>query len=119
MSASDRLRLWHFTCADHGRKGIGKRGMLLPNWHAFLGASLLWLTTEKHPDRFASGLGQSVAKCDRMAYRYSITDTRDCEPWLASKARSKAPAEAVEALESYGDPEHWWIATVPVPARLG
>lgn len=112
-------RLFHFTCADHGYRAIGKRGVLRPNWHPFLQANLLWLTTEAAPDRESTGLGMSIARCDRMAYRYIVTDLDDCQPWIGSGWRSQAPRHAVADLEAFGDPEHWWVSSSPVVARLG
>ena len=111
--------LFHFTCADHGYKALGKGGMLVPHWHPLLRADLLWLTTEAHPDREASGLGMTLTSCDRMAYRYVVTYLDGCVPWLWSEQRRNAPQQVVADLESFGDPEHWWVSDRPVEGRLG
>lgn len=113
------MRLFHFTC-DHGHDAIGKRGELRPMAeHPFLHVKVVWLTTESSPDPEQTGLTRRIAKCDRMKYRYVVSDVRACRPWLDSPERAAAPPGAVADLESYGDPEHWWIASDPVPARLG
>jgi hypothetical protein len=111
--------LYHFTCA-HGYHDIGHSGVCLlrPSPHPFLQQRLLWLTTEAKPDRHASGLGSSIARCDRMQFRYVVDDRSVCQPWLQSPQRATAPRSAVEDLESEGDPEHWWVSDRIVRARF-
>lgn len=121
MSAAGKKAapLFHFTCR-HGFTAIGSRGTLVPQIeHPTLGCKVTWLTTEASPDREATGLTSRFTSCDRMAYRYIVSDRRDCVPWLTSAERADAPRAAVADLERYGDPEHWWITTAPVTARLG
>lgn len=113
------MKLFHFTC-HHGYLGIGRRGELRPMVeHPLLRVKVIWLTSESAPDREATGLTSRFISCDRMAYRYVVTDSTGCRPWLGSPERTDAPADAVAVLEEYGDPEHWWVATDPVKARLG
>lgn len=115
----DVNRLFHFTC-DHGYNAIASRGELRPiAEHPFLHVKVVWLTTEGQPDRQATGLGMTYTRCDRMKYRYVVTDLRTCHPWLGSPERGGAPPGAVEDLERFGDPEHWWITDEPTKARLG
>lgn len=112
-------RLFHFTC-EHGFRALGRRGRLCSQMaHPLLGCDVVWLTTEALPDRESSGLTMDTIACDRMKYRYIVTDTSACRPWLDSPERAAAPRRHVRDLESYGDPEHWWVASEPVPARLG
>lgn len=116
---SEPSRLFHFTC-DHGHDALGARGELRPIIeHPMLHIKVVWLTTEAMPDREATGLGMHYTRCDRMKYRYVVSDLRACRPWLGSADRESAPAAYVADLEEYGDPEHWWIASEPVKARLG
>lgn len=109
------LNLYHFTC-DHGHAGIARTGILLPNIHPFmrnLGA-LLWLTDlAEPPSRESVGLTSSWTSCDRLAYRYSVR-TRAAVHWF--DIRGRAPKDVVETLESFGQPEHWWIARRPLTA---
>ena len=110
-------RLYHFTCRD-GYKRIGRYNcVLIPQRGLW---PFIWLTSEAEPDFQASGLhpyGRSTLKCDRTEYRYIITDTSMCRPWLGSADRLAVDPEFVTVLESYGDPEHWWIASEPVRAE--
>ena len=114
-------RLFHFTC-DHGREAIGRRGRLEPQIeHPLLGCSVVWLTTEPNPDREATGLTSRITSCDRMAYRYVVSDVAACRPWIGSPEREavlKAGGHTLMDLECFGDPEYWWI-TDGVQARLG
>lgn len=112
-------RLYHFTCA-HGHRRIGRYNcLLIPQGpHPLLNnIRVIWLTTQAEPDRETTGLGHNYTTCDRMAYRYIATDLTPCIPWLVSPERRNAPAESIDALESYGDPEHWWITATPVRAK--
>lgn len=110
--------LWHFTCG-HGRRALGKRGLLVaPLPHPMLAHRLIWLTTEAAPDRERTGLTMRFQRCDRMAYRYRVLQPQRCTPWLGSEYRAGASANVIEDLESFGDPEHWWVTAVPTLAVL-
>jgi hypothetical protein len=77
------------------------------------------MTDQAKPDRERTGLGMHFTKCDRMEFRYLVTPGGACVAWLASFARTQTPHSAIEDLETYGDPEHWWVAFTPVWGRLG
>jgi len=112
------VTLYHFTC-DHGFNALGEEGMLCaPVTHPFLGCSVVWLTTQAQPDRESTGLGMTYTSCDRMKYCYEVSEPEKCRPWLGSLERFKSPLGAVEDLERYGDPEHWWITAEPTKAKL-
>lgn len=114
-------RLYHFTCA-HGAKRIGRYNCLIVPQveHPLLRITVSWFTTEAEPDREKTGLTNNYTSCDRMAFRYVIPDLAGCRPWLGSAWRRGAlhrgEPGAVEVLERFGDPEHWWIATCAIPA---
>jgi len=111
--------LYHFTC-DHGHRRIGRWNcLLIPQGpHPLLNhIRVIWLTTLAEPDQETSGLGRVRTTCDRMAFRYVVTDLSACRPWLASAERAAVAADSIEVLESYGDPEHWWITDSTVPAK--
>lgn len=112
-------RLYHFTCT-HGQRRIGRVNcLLIPQIeHPLLGCKVTWLTTEAEPDREATGLGHHFTRCDRMEFRYIVTDLRDCRRWLTSFERKASPPGSLTDLESYGDPEHWWIADCAIPAAF-
>jgi hypothetical protein len=113
-------RLYHFTCA-HGYRKIGRYNcLLIPQGpHPLLNdIRVIWLTTLADPDQETTGLGQVHTTCNRMAFRYVATDLRTCRPWLGSAERKNAPPDSVEILESYGDPEHWWITSDPTPVQF-
>ncbi len=107
--------LYHFTC-DHGHTGITRTSVLLPNKHPLMPAlgSLLWLTDlAEPPSKESVGLTSSWISCDRLAYRYSVR-CKAAVHWFDLRAR--APAEIVATLESFGQPEHWWVVRRPVTA---
>ena len=117
-AVTERPPLWHFTCS-HGAHRIGNPGELLPlGLNPLLGCRVVWLTTEREPDRFQTGLTRTFVKCDRMEYRYRVTDASRCRPWSTSLERFGAVRWVVEDLERYGDPEHWFVASRPVPVVL-
>jgi hypothetical protein len=119
--APARLPLFHYTCS-HGRRGIGKIGLAMPNAHPLLPLKpLVWMTPDDVPDREANGLTKRLLTCDRAAYRYRVTDTTAAVPWLASKQRLELEwfGELILAdLEERRAPELWWVSYDPMPVRL-
>jgi hypothetical protein len=117
------VRLFHFTC-DHGRRGIGSGTcLLLPQLHPWLGKKLVWLTTQAYPDRHATGLTSRYITCDRMRWRYVVTDSAACRAWLSSLERAMLDPARVRDFEVQDDgtpaaPEQWWISDRPVHAQL-
>jgi hypothetical protein len=104
--------LYHFTC-EHGHTGIMRTCRLLPNVHPYMKhlGPLLWLTDLPEPTRESAGLTSNWTTCDRMAYRY-IVRSKAAIHW--PDLRLRAPKDVVEILESFGEPEHWWIARRPL-----
>jgi hypothetical protein len=100
--------LWHYTC-QHGRDRIGKRGELRPNAHPWLPllGRVIWLTDDPTPTRDAVGLTSTTLTCDRMQYRYRVTET-DAVPW--AQYRPAMPSDIVDDLERYGEPDTWHVA---------
>ncbi len=112
------LTLYHFTC-EHGHSGISKTNTLRPNMHPFMRhlGPLLWLTDlAEPPSKESLGLTSRLSTCDRLAYRYSV-QTKAAIHWF--DIRKRAAKEVVEDLESYGQPEHWWVVRRPlVPSEF-
>lgn len=105
--------LYHFTC-DHGRVGIARTGVLLPNVHPFMPylGPLLWLTDfAEPPTRESVGLTSNWTSCDRLAYRY-IVRCKAAVPWF--RIRTRVKGDVVATLESFGQPEHWWVVRRPL-----
>jgi hypothetical protein len=116
-------RLYHFTCA-HGKRdiGTGPNALLIPHRHPWLNKKLLWLTVVATPDRAETGLTSTMLSCDRMRYRYVVTELEHCRPWIGSPERQGLNPEALKAFEVREDgqharPDQWWISDVPVHAR--
>lgn len=112
--------LYHFTCA-HGRKGIGTSNcLLLPHLHPWLGAKLIWLTSEASPDRRKTGLTMEHQPCDRMAFRYVVNELDNCRAWLDSPERATLDSKRLDEFEDGGEasPEEWWISSQPLRARF-
>lgn len=112
------MRLWHFTC-EHGYRQIGTHGTLKPNRHVLLGDAppVVWLTDLQSPERDAVGLTSRFITCDRMAYRYMVNEGT-VERWADFADEHDVPLWVRADLESYGDPEHWFVSTRPLRARL-
>jgi hypothetical protein len=103
------LTLYHFTCS-HSKQGIERTGTLIPNLHPFMPnlGPLIWLTDQPEPpSRESVGLTSKITSCDRMQYRYTVRSSASVS-W--AEIRGKAPAEVVASLESFGQPEHWYVA---------
>ena len=112
-----QTRLYHFTC-DHGHDGLGTNGTLQPQPHPLLPqlSALTWMTTDPNPTRDDCGLTSTMLDCDRMEYRYRVTDRRHCIPW--ARLRQLATSDVLAILESYGKPDTWWVARTPIPVVL-
>lgn len=112
-------QLYHFTC-DKGARLIGRYNCLIipQGAHPVCGWSLAWFTTETAPDREATGLTSALVTCDRMAFRYTITDPSPCVPWTGSRWQEETPAAFRRVMEKHGDAEHWWVSDRPVRAAL-
>jgi hypothetical protein len=124
--------LYHYTC-EHGREGIGDKGEVrsirefdvaafatLNRRGLGLWALLSWFTDLDTPVREVLGLTSESITCDRTQYRYRVTDTGECEPWVGSSVRKfigKQHGGFLERLELSGHalPMHWWVAIEPVP----
>ena len=107
------MTLYHFTC-DHGRAGIGRAGVILPNRRSPL--QLAWATDLDHPTREQLGLTSITLTCDRMAFRYRILDASAWLPWHTLPEHEGA--WSLLDLAPGAAPEHWWVTRVPSPARL-
>jgi hypothetical protein len=104
------MKLYHYTCEDHGRPGIERDGYLRPNIHPLLGEALVWATDLDEPFREALGLTSHSLSCDRTACRYEV------QPWSFvpwHRYARRLYVEQREALEIPGTmPRHWWVSSV-------
>lgn len=131
MADAMATTLWHFTCT-HGRDAIGTTGLampmaahnpqaaarMLPEW-AWL-SGLVWFTDQPQLDPIALGLTSSLLDCDRMAWRYQVTDPTSCVRWLdyMRQHRRQLPRNARQLNVGDHRPGTWWVATQPVPVQL-
>lgn len=104
---STPLALYHFTCS-HGHDGITCTGVIRAHIHPFMRGlgPLVWLTDLPDPTGESVGFGGEFSICDHMAFCY-VVRTKAAIPWTAIHTR--APRRVVEALEKFGQPDHWWI----------
>ena len=108
------MTLYHFTC-DHGRQAIGKAGLIRPNRRAMV--PVAWFTDLPDPDAVELGLTSIILSCDRLAHRYRVTDASNVVPW--SEFGNVHPGIRAALESSPGaQPDHWFVASKPVPARL-
>ena len=108
------MTLHHFTC-DHGRQAIGKAGLIRPNRQSLV--PVAWFTDLPDPDAVELGLTSIVLSCDRLAHRYRVTDASNVVPW--SEFGNVHPGIRAALESSPGaQPDHWFVASKPVPARL-
>lgn len=102
------MTLYHYAC-EHTRRALGRRGMLRPT-PSVIGVPLLWLTDQDPPDRNGLGLTRHLVGCDRLAFRYLVTDP-DAVPWLLSPHRTPAAVMLLELLPEGADPRRWFVLT--------
>jgi len=123
------MTLYHFTC-DHGRAALGDIGTLLPlaDWNPEAATRIpparawmtgvIWLTSERRPDRVALGLTSDTITCDRMAYRYRTVGTHAAVPYLSWWRN--IPRKDHLDLTGWHEarPGQWWVSTEPVNVVL-
>lgn len=112
MSSSKAL--YHFTCGDHGWLGITRDQQIRPYRHPFMKhlGPLLWLTDLAEPSSPEDiGLTSTMLSCDRTEHRFTVT-TRAAMPWTS--VRDHVQADVIEALETFGYPERWWVVRRPL-----
>jgi hypothetical protein len=109
--------LYHYTC-DHGRQSLGRRGLVQPQPHPFLGVRLAWFTDQAIPNREGLGLTMEHIPCDRLAFRY-IARKGEPVPWIGSFVRRSARPDVLAMLESEGaQPLTWWVTTTSTLVEL-
>lgn len=118
------MTLWHYTC-DHGFDAIGDHGYVLPvadlrprhyRLQQLPQAHFSWFTDLAVPQQHALGLTSYTLGCDRTRYRYRVTDPENLWRWTYAR-RQLGPAPWIADLEEApgAEPDHWWIADLPVP----
>lgn len=118
------MTYWHYTC-DHGRRGIGATGLLIPleaqlpslvprDATARLMFSLIWLTDLPEPDIPGLGLTSHNLNCERWTHRYRVTDDTGIAPFARIQHLFPAPAQ-VRLLRDGARPEHWFVAFRRIP----
>lgn len=107
--------LYHFTCSDHGYPGI-MGDTIRPTLHPLMPhlGPLLWLTDLANPPTADSiGFGSGLLDCDRLAHRFLVS----LRPGVAkawTTLRSRVDDDVVKILDSYGQPEHWFVVRRPL-----
>lgn len=107
------MLLWHYTC-EHGHALIQAQRAIILRPSPVSG--WLWLTDLEAAPREALGLTMHYIKCDRMEYRYQVTDP-EALPWMS--IRHLVDAGLRERLEGAAGvmPRHWFVAFKPTQAR--
>lgn len=108
------MKLYHYTCEDHGALGINRVGSVHPNWHWLLGEPLAWFTDLAEPDALALGLTSETLDCDRTRVRFEVVCAESCVPWHRF-ARDLARDVRDDMECPPGLPRHWWVSREPVP----
>ena len=110
---------YHFTC-DHGHRGLIEEGHTLPVPQPVLkGVRLSWFTTNPKGDGTALD-APLLLTCDRLEYRFRVTDDTDLRPWLGSHEQAAMPPIIQRVLHNrYGNPAEWYISSHPVPVEVG
>lgn len=108
--------LYHYTCREHGHRGLGDVGRLrVPDSRTLSPLKLIWLTDLEIPMAEPLGLTHYTLACDRTEIRYRVTDNEGIEPW--HEHRRELPEELVWPIELAPGamPMHWFVAATPVP----
>lgn len=110
------MKLYHFTCADHGAQRILEDGEIRPRLHPVLCDTFAWFTPFAGATARQLGLTRGRLSCNRMEHRFQV----DVDPATAlawTSIRDQFGQWEVELLESAkgARPDIWYITRVPVP----
>lgn len=105
-------RLYHYTCADHGLRGIERERLVRPGPPHPVFGHLAWFTDLPTIDAFALGLTRDTLSCDRTAYRFEVA--LEGTTWWPLYRQGRFDRAFLADFESMGKPLHWWVATEPV-----
>ena len=107
--------LYHFACR-HSAHGIGRYGIIVPNFHPVLLVKLAWFTDRPDLDREALGLTSHTLACDRMEYLYRTENATSCVPFL-EWAKATGNPFVGKIVGEASRPEHWFVSMYSVPVR--
>lgn len=112
--------LYHFTC-HHGHAALGESGVVAPGRDLPGGVDVgtnrfAWFTDIPDPAREWVGLTSHGLSCDRLAYRYRVTDATDVDPWHLHRSAAWFATELESAHHAF--PRHWFVSLLPVPVVL-
>ena len=107
------MQLYHFAC-EHSARQILRDGVIKPSTTGYLKVS--WWTDMAYPDRHALGLTSHALDCDRIDFRFTLTDPGAAVHW--GRVRAHAPALLRDAIELVpgAEPARWWVTHLEVPA---
>lgn len=91
---------------------------MVPMAQVVFDGRLVWATSDPVPTRESLGLSSELLSCDRMSYRYRVTDTAGFVQWDVWKRDRVHPLVSAQ-LEHGCVPESWWVSEGPVPVVLG
>lgn len=110
------MRLYHFTCDDHGLPGILATGRIQPRRQILLpeAGPIIWLTdlNQVHIPELL-GLQSSSIRCNRLDNRFTV-EPRYAIPWREFVAVHRLDPFVVADLEFERTPEHWWVTPQPI-----
>lgn len=119
------MKLYHWTCLDHGAEPIMQTGMVIPNAHPLLGFKFSWWSHIPWASRESLGLSSRMLTCDRMGQQF-VADVEDGQVTRWQTFRAGVLREypdrigGVRQLEAATGtrPDWWWVAPDPVRVAL-
>lgn len=111
------MDLYHFTCAHRApmirEDGYVRPGNELSKSFQVPWACFAWYTDMAVPARGALGLTNYFSRCDRTAYRFTVTgNLAPIKPWLKVRHHHDW-ALSVEATPG-ARPAHWYVCAFPI-----
>lgn len=119
------MKLYHWTCLDHGSPAIMASGFVEPRVHPMLDFKLSWWTHIPWASRDALGLSSHQLVCDRMSQQFvADVDPHEVAAWTEFRrgfmARYPERASGLRQLEAApgAKPSYWWVAPEPIPVSM-
>lgn len=113
------MRLYHFTCSDHGARWIREDGEIRPRFHQVLGDEFAWFTPFASATARELGLTRVRLSCNRMEHRFDVdVDDAVALPWLGIRDQFEPWAVSMRESAPGAKPATWFLTRVPVRLSL-
>lgn len=116
------MRVYHFTCADHGADPIRREGLRVGRMLYILGGvafpwsdAFSWATTDADPAA-QTWATRNLVTCDRTTVRFTLdVPSAWVIPWSVFRQAWPGDHHGLREFEGNHNTIHWRLVRLPVP----